>query len=288
MKEILGEMRSELRNDIKADTEMVTKAELSKIVEVCNQRYNEQQKQIEDLKSTVQKQNKLLDSVVRANNLIFYGVKVEGNESAPLALEKKIVDICENVLKVSLAVSDLNKVFRIGKNKTIGPVLVSFVSNLKRFEVLKNSKNLQKSGISVSKDLSPEEREQRKVLVELCKDLKQKNRICNINRNGLVVDGKFYTVEQLQSGSLEIPNGVSQPNSVIELGMEQEVTSEEDTPREEAEATRKRRRRDESHGNGKDKDKENRGDLRTFFRAQRETETTASSEGGKSVQSSGV
>lgn len=273
MKEVLKQAMTDLREDIKADTKMTIQEEIKKLGVICEQRYNENKKEIELLKATVQKQSKLLDSIRRSNNLIFHGIKMESHD-APLALEGKILDVSKNIMQIPLEMSELNRVIRLGKKgNENGPVLVTFVSYIKRLQVLKNAAKLKGSNITVSEDLSLEDRERRKFLVTLNKVLREKNHTCSIKRKGLMINGKFHGIEQLrtaeQDGTLLVDQ--PQPSQTEDMEIEQphevddEATSGEDITQEEVEAARKRKRLGTKNSE-KAKDNGAKGDLRTFFR----------------------
>ena len=259
MKQLLDQTMTQLRHEIKGDTEAIVKTEIAKLSEECKQRYVEQKKEIDDLKAKMQKQNKVIDSIARANNLVFFGVTLE-NENVT-ALENKVVDICKNMIKVPLELSDLNKVIRIGKKGAINnPILVSFLSNIKRFQILKNSSNLKASGITVSADLSKEEREQRKFLSQCSRQLKEKSHACIMKRNGLVVNGKFWSIEQLKDNIHEVEK--------MDVTEEKATTSaEDDVTDAEVDEVRKRKRMEKKQ----DKVNKEKRDLRSFFRGSSET-----------------
>lgn len=82
-------------------------------------------------------------------------------------------------------------VFRMGKVAGSRPVLVKFISERWVRQVFKNVKELRKMDIFIANDLSPEERQKRRGLVEFCRQLKQSGKNARIKNNKLLIDGKL-------------------------------------------------------------------------------------------------
>lgn len=164
--------------------------------------------EINDLKNRVQilEQEKLslkekithIERKSKHNNIIIYGIP-EDNEN-PIDLTEIILEFVNGLLKVELHKIELNNLFRIGKKQqTTRPILVSFISYLKKQEILRNCKHLKGTNISISEDLIEEDRQNRKILIEYLKEAKQQKKRTTIKGNRLKIEETEYTIEDLRN-----------------------------------------------------------------------------------------
>ena len=70
------------------------------------------------------------------------------------------------LLQLNLTVSCLNNVYLLGKSEGTRPILIQFLSYFTKVQVLKECKKLKGTSISITEDLTKEEREVRRVLVK--------------------------------------------------------------------------------------------------------------------------
>lgn len=142
---------------------------------------------------------KIAEKKLKGNNLIFHGVEESTDETSA-----KLIDAIKRILKDHLEVNintfDITNIFRLGK-KSGGkpkPVLVSFLSKLTKTEITKNRRKLKGTKIFMNEDL---EREELEILLTYRKEAKQKKQKAIIRGSKLEIDGRLYTIEQLQTGS---------------------------------------------------------------------------------------
>lgn len=108
-------------------------------------------------------------------------------------------------LKLNLVANDFNNIFRIGKpfNGKPRPILVQFISYLRKQTIYKNIVNLKAAGMSIANDLVPEEIEIRRKLVTHLQQARERNLLAKIKGNRLEVNGDLYTLDELNSGYLQ-------------------------------------------------------------------------------------
>lgn len=135
----------------------------------------------------------LLERNLRRNNVVIFGMNLITDN-----LLHETLKTLNRYLKTSFVASDINNIRRIGKGQQT-PVVLEFVSYLRKRSVFENVKNLKGTGISVGNDLCKEDRESNKVLVQYLKKAKAENIKAYIKGGKLMIDGKAYTVAELQN-----------------------------------------------------------------------------------------
>lgn len=135
---------------------------------------------------------------LRKNNIVIFGLTTSDN------LLEDTLKTLNNLLGCKLCTSDVNNITILRKNNTgAGPILLEFISFLKKVEVFKNVSKLKGTSVSISNDLCPEDRDNHRVLVKYLKEAKFKNLPAQIKGNKLVIDGKIYTVDELRTEESE-------------------------------------------------------------------------------------
>ncbi|KAG5885364.1 hypothetical protein JTB14_035168 [Gonioctena quinquepunctata] len=102
----------------------------------------------------------------------------------------------EKELKVNIKLDDVNNAYKLGKDAT-SPIVIEFVSFFKKLTIFQNKtklRELNEKGISITNDMSKEDREKQKILR---KHLKQ-NCVANIKGFTLYINNKPHSVEKLQ------------------------------------------------------------------------------------------
>ncbi|KAG5875525.1 hypothetical protein JTB14_033891 [Gonioctena quinquepunctata] len=101
-------------------------------------------------------------------------------------------------LRVKIIEADLNNIYTIGKSENL-PFVLEFVSFLDKFLIFKNTKKLKGTGVSISNDLSKEDREDQKVLLNhlTTKSTRQEDPNAKIQGFELVVGENKYTAGDL-------------------------------------------------------------------------------------------
>lgn len=200
----LSEILEKFKNDINSNTMQVVKQEIGALN--IPALFDEQNKKIErltrennELKESLSTQTRLLNVMRRENNIIFYGLKEDDQEDHRKVMDK-ILDLCNNVLKVNLQEMELNYVKRIGNvHNTKRPVLLSLISNFKKSMLMRSCGRLKGSGIFMAPDCDKEERERRRVLYEARQRLQKAGHTVSFRRDGLLIDGRLCGLDEVKS-----------------------------------------------------------------------------------------
>lgn len=168
---------------------------------------NNIEKQIEEI------DEKVLKSEIekRKNNMIFY--KIAEVEASQDALHKAMVKMLNEEVQNTFEIRDIDFMFRLGKKREgqIRPVLVRFISYLKKELIMNNRKKLSEKSIDVADDLPNEIRERRKISAPLVKSLKEKGFHASLKMDKIKVNGEIWSVEKAREA-------VTEPNLVEEEG----------------------------------------------------------------------
>lgn len=142
---------------------------------------------------------------IKRNNLVIFGV--EENSNTPLL--EIIKTIFSEKLNVVVQNSDINDIYRIGKRtgRNKRPIVVRFISNLKKREVFSNARLLKNTGVAITDDLTEQERIERKFLYDSCRVAQGRGHTAKITGNRLVINGTYYSYEDLK-GSVLHPQGI--------------------------------------------------------------------------------
>lgn len=163
------------------------------------QKFHEQKDKIADLEKRVQKS----EDIYRRKNLLLFHFPEKVNENI-YTLEKEIDSIFREVLKIEVNLKDIDIVSRIGNN--IGnkqPVLIRSLALRRKYEVLRAAKNLKGTNLILSEDFPTSVREVRKKLYPYWKNARTENKKANMHYNKLKVDGKLWSLEDLQKKDAE-------------------------------------------------------------------------------------
>ena len=191
----------------------------TKAIEENIQSLNEK---VERITNTVENvQEKMYDfEANKKNNLIFYGIPNETHEK-----ESKLVEKVKELIKANmrirreLVITTASRMYTGPEVFGCRPVLVTFEDFKDREEVLKNSRFLKKSTISVTEDLSKRTRESRQELRKFMRHVKRINpeKRCFMQYDKLFIDGKVFIYSEA-SGSVE------QQQNVLERGQSVDFT----------------------------------------------------------------
>ena len=126
-----------------------------------------------------------LEDMNKKNNIIIHGIKE--SETNYLQLYNNIKQFFQKV-DVNIENYDINKMYRIGKNKIekVRPVLISFTSYNKKAEVMRNKKKVTED-IYITEDFSKETIQKRKELLPQLKEERKKGNVAYIWNNKLIV-----------------------------------------------------------------------------------------------------
>lgn len=172
------------------------KVYINKEVSELKQKFDEElnRKALEwDIKyKRLQDKYEKLEKELRKNNIIVFGLDAPARN-----LDKFITDSLNQLLNINLTSSDINNVYTLGKQTGKKPVIVKFVSYLRKQEVLRNAKKLKGSNISIAEELTLEERKENKILAQHLKKARSKKLNAFIKNQTLFVNGQKYTAKQL-------------------------------------------------------------------------------------------
>lgn len=153
-----------------------------------NKRCTEFENKYKELKTKYEK----LEKELRKNNIIIFGL-----DSPAENLGNYIVNVLNKHLGVTLTINDINNVYTFGKQTTKRPVIVKLLSYIKKQDILKNCYKLKGTSISISEELTLEERKENKILRQHLKSARSKNLNATIKNKKLIVNGQEYSALEL-------------------------------------------------------------------------------------------
>lgn len=141
-----------------------------------------------------------LEKKLKENNLIVYNIP----ENEKIPLYQIAIDFFVNNLEVEVGTDDIDSVYRLGrraKSQETGrnhrPILVKFCSQLKKRQIYSQARKLKGTNISISDDLTEDERKEKKVLYEHYRAAKSSDYPAKFFGNRVVINGKTYKYEDL-------------------------------------------------------------------------------------------
>lgn len=133
-----------------------------------------------------------LERRTRKNNIVVFGLDVNKDN-----LLEETLEILNRHLGINLSTSDINNIYTVGAADK-PPVIVEFISFIKKVFVFKNVSKLKGTGLSIGHDMSKEDREQHKILRRHQK-LASEQKLKAIIRGGkLLIGNDTYTVQELE------------------------------------------------------------------------------------------
>lgn len=171
--------------------------------EVTKQRVNTHEKRLDKIED----RNKTQDNTERNTNIIIYGVKEENYG--------KVLDKVVTILR-SL-IPEANKYFIKGMIKmakggwnTEAPIKVSLISTLLKNDIMRTKFKLKGSQIRITEDLTQEHRATRLKLAKYSKEEINKGNKVFMRNDTLVIQGKPWTLEQLEARENEMEMSLSE------------------------------------------------------------------------------
>lgn len=148
-----------------------------------------------------------LERKVKKNNLVIFGLKPDLKNFTKDTLAK-----INSMLEVDIVEEDLNNIYSIGKSVS-PPIVLELVSFLKKVHILKQVKKLKGTGISISNDLSKEDREEQKILSSHLKTAKEQYPNAKIRGHKLIIGKNIYTAEDLLELEKSCEKNIDQQSS---------------------------------------------------------------------------
>lgn len=182
---LFDKMKIEIKNQTIELTETITSTIMSRMEEKLKP-IIEENKLLKTNLENMQKEVEYLKWEKRSKNIVIFGVK-EGEKST-LELLVKVKEVFQHDARIAIEEYDVNNVYRIGKGNSSDkprPILFSFVSNMKKTEILANKKKLKE--IYIAEDYSKEVLEKRKALLPQLKEERSKGNLAYLKYDKLVV-----------------------------------------------------------------------------------------------------
>lgn len=183
---LLKNQTAELKTAIEA-----VKAEVHGEIHLMGNKITE----LEEKCTGFQKRCVQLERHLRKNNLVVFGLDVGGED-----LLDGVIAAFDRYLGVRLVETDFGDLYRLGKQGgKILPIKIELNSHYKKLEILKNSKRLKGTAIYIANDLCKEDRLDQRILVQHKNEIKNRHHKTVIRGNKLIIDGRGYTVDQLEN-----------------------------------------------------------------------------------------
>nr|CAH7717723.1 unnamed protein product [Callosobruchus chinensis] len=167
------------------------KEELSSSIQAITATVSETSDKICRLENRVE----LLDQKLRRNNIVIFGLQIKNQDNL---LEETLAEL-KRLLNFELTSGDINNIYLVDKNKEKSPIILEFISLLKKQLLFKLLHKLKSTGVSIANDLSYEGRKIQKELVRHLKQARQQNLPARIKGTRLEVSNRLYTIEELNS-----------------------------------------------------------------------------------------
>lgn len=172
-------------------------------------------REIQDLKLENEKLKEkiyYLEKHQRINNLVLYGI--EESEKSIHTLTEIVKKKFKDDLNILVEDRDINMIYRIGKidknNTKARPIMVSFVNNWKKSDIMKN-KNKLKNNVYASEDYPKEILNKRKELLPRLIEEKKKGNYVMMNYDKLIIkEGRPGNDKRKREISTS-PSGSEQP-----------------------------------------------------------------------------
>lgn len=175
---------------VKQANEIQTKSLKEEIKNVVNEVSSKVDSTISEI-GNLKKRNITLERKIRRNNIVIFGL-----ETTKQDLLQNTVAQLNTLLGLSIADSDINNIYTVGKTQK-PPVILEFVSYLKKQALFLQVGKLKGTGIAITNDLCIEDREEQKILKYHQKKARDQNLEARIKGKKLFIGNKSYSAEEL-------------------------------------------------------------------------------------------
>lgn len=166
---LLKSIETNLKNQ-KADLEAKMNSMEESITTNINKNINKKFEQLEiknqELENKLCEQETRIDALernIRRKNIVFFGL--EEKEKSYIGLQKSILDLINNTMRVRCNDTEIECVRRLGKRgEKTRPVILTVTTMGKKLEILKNAKNLKETKYYIKEDYPQKILEKRKIL----------------------------------------------------------------------------------------------------------------------------
>ncbi|KAI5699895.1 hypothetical protein M8J75_010776 [Diaphorina citri] len=168
-------------------------------IKKCLEDYKEERKAREEEQVRFMKRS---ENNERNKNLIIHGIK----EKSYHETLKKIMETL-TLMEINIPKYCISNIVKLGKKKwdEEGPILMSLISTLLKQDILRNriKLNEKNTNISIKEDMSSETRETRKKLAKFSLKAKQEDMKVQMRGDKLMVNGKKWTLKELEEDTQE-------------------------------------------------------------------------------------
>lgn len=182
---------SNLIQNINIQQTIEIKKELSNSIQQIYGTVQENNKRIEQLETKIE----YLERRMRRNNIAIFGLSVKDKNH----LLEETLQALNTVLQTNFCKEDINNIFFVNKDLESSPVILEFISLLKKQTVFQNIQKLKGTGLSIANDASHSDRQKKKVLVGHLKSAREQNLTARIKGFKLEIDNQVYSVEELKA-----------------------------------------------------------------------------------------
>lgn len=160
---------------------------LEKKVEILEE--NDRQRNEKDLQREV---------LHKKHNLLLY--KVEEDELSQEALQVNTIKLLSDITGQNIDIKDIDYMYRLGKKEANKrrPIIIRFISLLKRDSIIKNWKLFSEKNMEISEDFPEEIRNRRKLLLPVLKDLKTRGLKVSLRVDKLLVNGEIWSTKRAE------------------------------------------------------------------------------------------
>lgn len=165
---------------------------------------------LEKENSSLSRKIDYLENQSRRNNLLVFGLEELRGETWADS-ERLVHDVAEQV-GVKLDEYDVERAHRVGRRPGKRPIVVKLASFKKRDELLHGAaQKLRDAPIRVAEDFSAPVRHTRQLLSHYLQDARKKGHRASLRFDKLIVDGRHYTLAELQEASGPCPRVQATP-----------------------------------------------------------------------------
>lgn len=197
MENMMDEVRS-IKGDVKVEVEGIKK--------LLDVKVNDIDKYAMETRTKVEIQEEKVNTIEkdrRTNNIVIYNLEETPNETWE-ELMRKINLLFNTTMKLNVKKDEINQYFRMGKKtgRTPNrPVLVKMVNHWKKMEILRNTATLKGTKIFLSQDLTQEEKQEKKVLLEKVKHIRNTGKHAVLKGWKIFVEGHLFKETNNQDDS---------------------------------------------------------------------------------------
>lgn len=195
----LNEMNMDLKQSLKdGENNKEEIMQLRKAIEKREEKIENQEKKIKRLEEKVDQQEgkiEKLEREIKRRNLVIYGIPEQEDEN----LHEEIKNLME---KININIDYKNEtenIRRIGINreKNNRPILIKFLNENKKYEVIKNAYKLKNTNYGISNDLTKKEMKEKQILLKYLKKAREDGYKASLKGKKLIINGEQYEIEEL-------------------------------------------------------------------------------------------